>query len=184
MIPPGATVSAPAAGEAGVARRRTAVTISALLLGAFVGTPARAEFIAGVGVAADGDSFRIGDQIIRLFAIDAPELAQSCPTAGGRTWRCGEVAMKRLADILALGAVACEGAERDPYGRLIAECDDWNGNSINATLVAEGMAWAFTRFSDLFIAEEREAKVDRLGIWQAPAMPAWEFRSAQGGGRR
>ena len=135
-----------------MARRRTAVTTS-VLLAAFLVTPARAEFIAGVGVAADGDSFRIGDQVIRLFAIDAPELAQTCPTAGGRTWRCGEVAAKRLADILALGPVACEGAERDPHGRLIAECDDWNGNSINATLVAEGMAWAFTRFGDLFVAE-------------------------------
>lgn len=147
-------------------------------------TPARADFIAGVGIAADGDSFRIGDQIIRLFAIDAPELAQSCPTAAGRTWRCGEVAAKRLAEILALGAVACEGAEYDPYGRLIAECDDWNGNSINATLVAEGMAWAFTRFGDLFVGEERAAKAMGIGIWQAPAMPAWEFRSEQGGGRR
>lgn len=146
--------------------------------------PAHADFIAGVGVAADGDSFRIGDQVIRLFAIDAPELAQSCPTAAGRTWRCGEIAAKRLADILALGAVACEGAEYDPYGRLIAECDDWNGNSINATLVAEGMAWAFTRFDDLFVPEEREAKALGLGIWQAPAIPAWEFRAAQGGGRR
>jgi endonuclease YncB( thermonuclease family) len=160
--------------------RKAALALSATL----AVTPAQAEFIAGIGVAADGDSFRIGDQVIRLFAIDAPELAQSCPTAAGRTWRCGEAAMKRLADILALGAVACEGAERDPYGRLIAECDDWNGNSINATLVAEGMAWAFTRFGDLFVAEERDAKADGLGIWQAPAMPAWEFRAAQGGGRR
>ncbi|MCW5713829.1 MAG: thermonuclease family protein [Bauldia sp.] len=135
-----------------------------------------AEFIAGVGVAADGDSFRIGEQIVRLYAIDAPELAQVCPTPGGRTWRCGEEARQRLKELLALGPVACAGEEFDQFGRLIAECDDYNGNSINATLVLEGLAWAFTRYDDLFEPEEKAARAEGVGIWQVPTLPAWEWR--------
>jgi endonuclease YncB( thermonuclease family) len=138
---------------------------------------ALAAFIAGDGVAADGDSFRIGDQIVRLYAVDAPELAQVCPTAGGHTWRCGEAARQRLEELLALGPVACEGDEYDQFGRLVAECDDYNGNSINETLVREGLAWAFTRYDDMFAPEEKEARAARLGIWQAPTEPAWMWRA-------
>lgn len=154
---------------------------AAILAATLVASPVAAvEFIAGEGVVADGDSFRIGDQIVRLYAVDAPELAQVCPTPGGRTWRCGEEARQRLKELLALGPVACAGDEFDQFGRLIAECDDYNGNSINATLVLEGLAWAFTRYDDLFEPEEREARAERLGIWQAPTQPAWEWRVENG----
>ncbi|MGV8841132.1 MAG: thermonuclease family protein [Bauldia sp.] len=150
---------------------------AAVLAFALLAQPSAAEeFIAGNGVVADGDSFRIGDQIVRLYAVDAPELAQTCPTAAGRTWRCGDAARQRLKELLALGPVACVGEEFDQFGRLIAECDDYDGYSINATLVLEGLAWAFTRYDDLFAPEEKEARAERIGIWQAPTLPAWQWR--------
>ena len=36
---------------------------------------------------------------------------------------------------------------------------------------------AFVRFSDTYTPQEAQARSQQLGIWQAPNMPAWEFRA-------
>lgn len=45
--------------------------------------------IFGLAVAGDGDSLRVGDNRIRLFGIDAPEIDQVCDKPSGR-WDCGK----------------------------------------------------------------------------------------------
>ena len=41
----------------------------------------------------------------------------------------------------------------------------------------EGLAWAFTRYDDMFAPVEKEARAAHLGIWQAPTLPAWLWRA-------
>ena len=139
--------------------------------------PALAEFIYGDARVVDGDTVVVNDITIRLFGIDAPEGRQVCAAAGGSTWDCGTAARDRLRELAALGPLACEGDELDDYGRTLAVCDAYDGTPINATLVSEGLAWAFVRYSDQFIAEEAQAKSAGVGVWQAPTQPPWEYRA-------
>lgn len=129
--------------------------------------PASAQFVTGEAVVTDGDSMRIGDTRIRLYGVAAPELDRTCPRTGGGDWPCGKASRDFLADLAALGPVACEGVELDQYGRLLAECDAYDGRSINAEMIRQGMAWAFVRYAAEYLPEEREAEAARRGVWQA-----------------
>lgn len=126
----------------------------------------------------DGDTIRIGETTVRLFGIDAAEGQQQCNAAGGGLWACGVAAADRLRAFVSLGPVACDGDERDDFGRLLALCDAYDGTPINAALVAEGLAWAFVRYSTLFVEEEAAARAAAIGVWQAPTIPPWEHRAA------
>ena len=46
-------------------------------------------------------------------------------------------------------------------------------------LVAEGLAWAFVRYSDAYVSEEASARAASRGIWQARTEPPWEYREAR-----
>jgi hypothetical protein len=46
-------------------------------------------------------------------------------------------------------------------------------------MVRQGMAWAFVKFSDVYVAPQEAAKTDGLGVWQGASQPAWEFRAAR-----
>ena len=137
----------------------------ALLVVLLAGTAA-AQYVTGNAVATDGDSLRIDGQRIRLYGVAAPELDRSCPIPGGGEWKCGAASRDFLASLVALGPVYCIGVELDEYGRLLAECDAYDGRSINETMVLEGMAWAFVRYADEYLPEEREARAAGRGVWR------------------
>ena len=43
-------------------------------------------------------------------------------------------------------------------------------------MVAQGLAWAFVKYSDAYVVEEFKAREARIGIWQGAAQPAWGLR--------
>lgn len=134
--------------------------------------PAR---IVGTARVTDGDTINLGPVAIRLHGIDAPEAGQICKRANGKSWPCGTVASNRLAEIVEGQKVECEALDRDAYRRIIARCTV-EGRDVNAVLIEEGLAWAFTRYSDDYAALEGRAKAAGAGIWQGDAEPAWEYR--------
>lgn len=152
-----------------------------LLVAGFLLCPtavAQAQFLYGPATPVDGDTLHLEGVTIRLFGIDAPEGRQLCNAADSDNWPCGAAATARLAELLSLGPIACIGDDIDDFGRVLAVCDAYDGTPINATLVAEGLAWAFVRYSDLFVAEEAAARSAGIGVWEAPTPPAWEYRAA------
>jgi hypothetical protein len=48
---------------------------------------------------------------------------------------------------------------------------------VNASLVRQGLAWAFVKYSNAYISEEAEAKAARRGVFAAKNEPPWEFRA-------
>ncbi|HUS96924.1 MAG TPA: thermonuclease family protein, partial [Hyphomicrobiaceae bacterium] len=72
----------------------------------------------------------------------------------------------------------CIGHGRDSYGRLLGVCAA-GGVELNRAMVRQGLAWAFIKYSSSYVAEERAAKSDRLGVWQSDCKPAWEYREAR-----
>src|SRR4029450_9876085 len=77
-----------------------------------------------------------------LWGIDAPELQQTCPDG----WPAGRLASSRLQALTQGRQTACEEKDRDRYGRTVAVCRA-SGQDLGAILVAEGLGWAFVRYS-------------------------------------
>ena len=135
----------------------------------------------------DGDSFVLNDSIkIRLYAIDAPELAQTCilnkeilqengeTISNTEEVKCGEDAKNKLAELTKQYTVSCLPKGIDAYDRTVAECYVEIKNrrtkktdkvNINKEMVASGNAVAFLSFSDKYLDDENKAKHDNKGIW-------------------
>lgn len=112
----------------------------------------------------DGDTLASGSLRLRLHAIDAPEMGQTC-TRQGRAYDCGEEARRAMARILGGGMLACEGFGTDQYGRRIARCTNAAGQDIAAALVEQGWAIAFRRFGEDYVAQEDQARRAGRGLW-------------------
>ena len=125
---------------------------------------------------SDGDSLRSGDLRIRLFGIDAPELKQQCADQNGVLWGCGVAAQRQLNGLIGTNKdLQCSLRDVDRYGRLIMQC--FNGaTDIGAAMVRSGHALAYRHFSDLYIAEEEQAKTALKGIWRGTFSLPWEWR--------
>ncbi len=139
--------------------------------------PAPAD-VTGKPRVIDGGTIEISGQVVRLFGIDAPEMAQRCD--GPKTLlKCGEVAVDALIERIAGKVVTCEGDEVDDYTRLIATCQV-DGADLSAWMVAEGHAMAYVRFSDRYVEQEAAARARRKGgIWQTTFEAPWEYRAAR-----
>lgn len=126
----------------------------------------------------DGDTVKFGSQLVRLFGIDAPKKAQTCD--GGR-WRPGPLAKKALEDFIAGRPVNCRQVDFDQRNqRPVAQCfagDD----DLQAMMVSAGWAWAFVRYSDRYVPEERDAVVLKAGVHRHDCVPAWEWRARERG---
>lgn len=84
-----------------------------------------------------------GSEKIRLFAIDAPEKAQTCSTDKGRTWECGVASLQALKERVGDRPVRCEVSERErvhPHVVCRVAC-----SSRARPCVAEGLTNALTR---------------------------------------
>ena len=132
------------------------------LLGLFAarmyGEPSR---LAGAMIVHDGDTISVGDQRIRLWGIDAPELSQTCHSEGG-DYACGRRARDALQALVAKRPVTCEWRERDRYGRLLAICHAGD-TDLNGQLAEAGWAVAFGGYE----GEEKRAREARRGLWAA-----------------
>lgn len=166
------TVARHGASAAGVAGT-PAAGMSLALTSAVPAVVGRAEVI-------DGDTIHIGSTRIRLEGIDAPEIGQTCQRAwlrfATRPWNCGLDAQRRLAELVGRNEVTCAVKGRDKYGRALAVCSVGSVD-VNARLVREGLAWAFVKYSETYVAEEAAARERGLGVWQVPNTPAWDHRA-------
>jgi endonuclease YncB( thermonuclease family) len=134
------------------------------------------EVISGPAAVIDGDTFTIGDTVIRLFDVDAPELAQTCEGGPSRMRPCGTYVADALAVRLAGREIRCEVAKLDQYDRRVARCEA-DGEELSRWLVANGLAMVFRRYSDRFTEEEDGARAERVGLWQTDFEPPWDYRA-------
>lgn len=77
----------------------------------------------------------------RLWGIDVPELAQTCPDG----WPAGRMPATKLQALTAGRPIVCQEKDRDRY-RIVAICRV-SGEELGAVMVREGLALAFTRCS-------------------------------------
>lgn len=137
--------------------------------------PARAD-IAGAARVIDGDTIEIEGQRIRLEGIDAPESGQTCARRFFGRWDCGAAATKALSGMVAGRQVACISHGNDKYGRMLGICHA-GGIDINERMVSEGLAWAFVKYSQTYVAVEQQARSAWRGVFAADTEPAWDYRA-------
>lgn len=150
----------------------------ALTGGAAVMAAGNVITLSGPARVVDGDTLEVAGQRIRLEGIDAPELSQNCTAASGTEWNCGGAAAQALRRLISNKDIACDSRGLDKYGRMLGVCFE-EGLEINSELVTQGFAWAFIKYSQSYVAAERVARAAKAGIWQGPALPAWEYRHKQ-----
>ena len=163
-------------------KKLSSLSCALAVTGCLCALPAAAEqpFSLGgeitVTKVSDGDSLRSGQLKIRLHGIDAPELKQDCADASGRRWPCGAAARERLVELTS-APLKCDLVDVDRYGRLIMRCLSGDAD-IAETLVLQGLALAYRRYSTDYVRAEEAARRKRAGVWKGEFMAPWEWRRA------
>lgn len=119
----------------------------------------------GLSRVIDGDTINIGNYKMRLQGIDAPELKQQC-TYLQANWDCGVAAKNNLISKINDRLVSCESKTKDMYNRYIATCYI-NGENLNAWMVLNGFAVAYTDYSKQYANAETQARMEGKGIWSS-----------------
>ena len=125
--------------------------------------------ISGVAEAIDGNTLTLLTSadtkiVIRLHAVDAPDLIQTC-RIDGEIWDCGREAAATLAGLVDGRALECLACGNDDRGRMLATCLDGESD-IGAAMVRSGMALGRAFFSNALHASEARAEMEGLGLWQ------------------
>nr|DAU94142.1 MAG TPA: nuclease-like protein [Caudoviricetes sp.] len=118
----------------------------------------------------DGDTITVlqnKQQIkVRLFGIDAPELKQPY----------GKKSKQFLANLIAGKVVEVEPKGKDRYKRTLGIIHH-KGQDINAQMVLNGYAWAYVKYSRIYVNQERLARENKRGLWQSSdPTPPWVWR--------
>ena len=144
----------------------------------FCAAPAGAQSITGKPSFSDADTLQVAGITIRLFGIDAPELDQTCTKHDGREWACGKWAADQAQALFRREKLTCQPRELDRYGRTVATCYA-GGADIAETLVRQGIATAYLKYSRAYLNVEKEASLAGIGIWQGDVVAPEDYRAAK-----
>ena len=122
----------------------------------------------------DGDTIYLKGEKIRFTGIDTPELKQTCIKEGIEN-KCGVTAKQILINKIGNNTVKCISQGKDRYKRTLAECFV-NNESLSSYLVRSGYAFAYRKYSKLFIEDENYAKANQLGMWSMEFDYPWDYR--------
>ena len=130
-------------------------------------------FPAKVIKISDGDTITIlqdkQQTKVRLYGIDAPEKKQDY----------GQKSKQFLASLIAGQVVEVEPKGKDRYKRTLGIIH-YKDQDINAQMVLNGYAWAYVKYSRIYVDQEKTARENKRGLWQSsdPA-PPWEWRKGR-----
>ncbi|WP_254796878.1 thermonuclease family protein [Sulfitobacter albidus] len=138
------------------------------------------ERFAGTVAVVDGDTLDVGGTRVRLHAIDAPEMDQSCVTQAGRDWACGVWVTRVVQDRYAGAKAQCTRVDTDRYGRTVARCTV-RGEDIAGWLVGEGLAFAYVKYGRDYEVLEQRAMRARRGLHRVSLARPSDHRAGRGG---
>lgn len=103
---------------------------------------------------------------VRLYGIDAPEKKQDY----------GQRSKQFLASLIAGQMVEVEPKGKDRYKRTLGIIH-YKGQDINAQMVLNGYAWAYVKYSRIYVDHENIARKNKRGLWQSSnPTPPWVWR--------
>lgn len=127
-------------------------------------------FPAKVIKISDGDTITVlsgkEQTKVRLYGIDAPEKKQDY----------GQRSKQFLASLIAGQVVEVEPKGKDRYKRTLGTIY-YKGQDINAQMVLNGYAWAYVKYSRIYVDQEKTARENKRGLWQSSnPTPPWVWR--------
>ncbi|WP_257639992.1 thermonuclease family protein [Campylobacter concisus] len=127
-------------------------------------------FPAKVIKISDGDTITVlsgkEQTKVRLYGIDAPEKKQDY----------GQKSRQFLASLIAGQVVEVEPKGKDRYKRTLGIIR-YKDQDINAQMVLNGYAWAYVKYSRIYVDHEKLARENKQGLWQSSnPTPPWEWR--------
>lgn len=137
---------------------------------------AAGQTIEGTAIIIDGDELRIGESLVRLFGIAAPEISADH----------GPAARLGLDELAGGRHVVCTEVDRNSQGQSVAVCAI-DGTDLAAELLAQGFAAVYRvgttptpaerALAARYDAAEAESRARKHGIWAPrdvapPTLPA------------
>ncbi len=136
----------------------------------------------GVIRVIDADTWDVGDTRVRLHGIDAPELAQTCDSQQQVSWSCGHWVSDQIRQQYDGKIANCETITIDRYNRVVARC--WvNGRDIGRDMVADGLAFAYRKYSMDYDLDEKGAAINNRGLHAHYVMSPAQFRASPAKGK-
>lgn len=119
--------------------------------------------LSGATLVVDGDTLHVGNERVRLFGVDAPELSQMCGVGASKV-ACGQLAARWLRSRVQNRTLQCSAVDKDRYGRVVARCRI-DGTDLSQALVEAGWATAYRKYSFQYVDAENRARAAQRGIW-------------------
>lgn len=141
------------------------------------------DVISGKAKIFDGHSLLIDGNAVRLDGADAPGAVQTCTSATGTAWRCGESAYRRLAELTIDRKVTCRVMEQVGTGAA-AICSVTGVPDIAAILVREGLAVPNGHDAGRYGGAMNLARTGKIGMWSGSFTLPSKWRSANSGSTR
>jgi endonuclease YncB( thermonuclease family) len=170
-------------------RRRSALHSAAGALGlaallAVVGAaPAAAQsqldpfqVVEGEPQVVEGDTLVIDGQTIRLYAVDAPEVGQTCRARDGREYDCGRASTNAVTNMLRGRQATCTLFSRTPDGAAVGACEV-AGHDVGGAIITLGWAVSYRGLSNRYEYLESRAMTRRAGLWSGRFDRPWVWRS-------
>ena len=132
-------------------------------------SPAAGQTIEGMATVIDGDELRIGDSLIRLFGIAAPDISSNL----------GPDARLYLDGLAGGQHIVCTEIDRTETDESIAICTI-DGTDLATELLSQGLAAVYRigapptpgerQLAARYDTEEADARTRKLGIWAPRAV--------------
>jgi micrococcal nuclease len=121
----------------------------------------------------DGDTIVVSpNEKVRLIGVDTPETVhpkQAAACFGKEAKQFTRDAVEGKTIRLVMDTINAKRRHRDRYGRTLAYAYLPDGKMLNAELLRQGYARAYTRFSFRYLVEfrqlERQARIQTVGLW-------------------
>lgn len=160
--------------------------VALLLIAGPWGTSGTRDGSSGEVTVIDGDTLQVGDEIVQLYGIDAPELGQLC-YADGQPRPCGVEAALALRKLIAMAGppLHCrpwrdsgEEEASDPQGTRVEVCEIGSEDVAQVMLLGGYSVALPESFPDYVHAQERAQEGD-LGIWHTDFQLPWKWRRGE-----
>lgn len=138
--------------------------------------------VRGTIRVVDADTIDVNGTRIRLHAIDAPEMDQSCETEHGVLFACGQWATDQVRTRYEGRVASCQPRDTDRYGRMVATCRV-NDVDMGEQIVSAGWAFAYRRYGMDYDLDEKAAYVAERGLHGFNVQSPAQFRQTRARGR-
>lgn len=125
-----------------------------------------------------GDTFLIGNKVIKLFGVAAPHIKQTCANEKGRGYRCGQQSALWLNEWLSNNEIECRIVNTRKDGVIMGVCF-YGSYDIGAAMVNAGMAVADTRQTQIYVPYQNQAAQNKRGLWFGEFYMPWDWEKIQ-----